>query len=75
MREPPLRVGETQSVSIRPHNKAPSVVAMGVGEPFTSALRVECSHAASTPSGFTEIASDDFPILYLGWILSFLFFT
>src|SRR5216110_658919 len=45
------------------HNKAPSVVAMCVGNPDRSPLTINGWDPAQAPTGFAEIVSDDFPVL------------
>jgi len=47
------------------HNKALPVVAMCVNNPDCSPARVRSCDTASTPTGFAEIVSDDFPGFHL----------
>jgi hypothetical protein len=46
---------------IRTHNETLSIIAMCVSNPDCSAVAIQRSDATSTPSGFAEIVSDDFP--------------
>jgi hypothetical protein len=48
----------------RLHNETLSVVAMRVSNRDRSPFTIHGGDAAPTPTGFAEIVSDDFPILY-----------
>jgi hypothetical protein len=59
----PLPVRGTLSVHPR-HNKTLSVGAMGISNKDCSSLAIDCCDTTPTPSGFTEIVSDDLPVLH-----------
>jgi hypothetical protein len=51
---------------IRSHNETLSVIAASIRNPDRSPFAIQ--KPASTPSGFAEIVSDDFPVFH--WIIS-----
>ena len=55
---------------IRVHDKSLPVVAMRVSNEGRSPVGIHSCDAAPTPSGFAQIASDDFPVLHKSDIFS-----
>jgi hypothetical protein len=49
---------------IRSHNETLSVVAVRVSNEDRLPARIHGCNAAPTPTGFAQIVSDDFPVLY-----------
>jgi hypothetical protein len=49
---------------IRVHNETLSIVAVRIGNERRSPATIHGCNTAPTPSGFAEIVSDDFPILF-----------
>jgi hypothetical protein len=48
------------------HNETSSIVAMWVCNPDRSPVGINRCDIAPTPTGFAEIVSNDFPVLYCG---------
>jgi hypothetical protein len=49
---------------IRVHNETLSVAPVRVSDPDCSPFEIQSGYTASTETGFAEIVSDDFPVLY-----------
>jgi len=46
------------------HDETLPVVLMRISNPYYSPFASHCSNAAPTPSGFAQIVSDDFPVVF-----------
>jgi hypothetical protein len=62
--ESSLRVPKRSQLFICLHNEMLPATAVRVGNPDRPPFRIHGRHAAPTPSGFTKIISDGFPVFH-----------